>query len=225
MLNWRIDPSLLARHVPSGTALDTFDDAHWVSLVGFLFLDTRVLGIPIPFHRDFEEINLRFYVRRTVGSEVRRGVCFIRELVPRGAIALTARLAYNEPYRTLPMSHMFVPSRSASPESVMYAWRDGGVWHRMIAQASGAPAVATPGSHEEFITEHFWGYTRQRDGGTVEYRVTHPSWRVRPLPIAMIHGDPATTYGESFGAVLARKPDTAVLADGSTIAVHVPTRI
>ena len=225
MLNWRVDPSLLASHVPAGTTLDTFDGAHWISLVGFRFLDTRVLGIPIPFHRNFDEINLRFYVRRTVGSEVRRGVCFIRELVPRSAIALTARLAYNEPYRALPMTHMFVPAGSPNPDSVMYTWRDGGAWHQVIAKAAGAPAVAAPESHEEFITEHFWGYTRQRDGGTVEYRVTHPTWRVRQVPIALVHGDPAITYGESFGSILAGKPDTALLADGSAIAVHLPVRI
>lgn len=224
MLNWRVNPTQLAPHVPSGTTLDTFDGAHWVSLVGFLFVDTRVLGIPIPFHRDFEEINLRFYVRRTVGEEVRRGVCFIRELVPRRAIALTARLSYNEPYRAVPMRHELRPAGASHPHSVIYGWRDGGRWHEISAEAAGAPAIATPGSHEQFITEHFWGYTRQRDGGSIEYRVIHPAWRVRQLSGSQVLGDPKITYGQAFGSILARPPDTALLADGSAIAVHLPTR-
>ena len=239
MLNWRIDPDLLAPLVPAGTALDTRDDAHHVSLVGFLFLRTRLLGVPIPFHRDFEEINLRFYVRRTVGHEVRRGVCFIRELVPRRAIALTARLAYNEPYAAVPMTHRIEPGVRApesagdaptdrapvGPSRVEYAWRMNGAWSRIGGQPSGAGVPVVPGSHEEFITEHYWGYTRQRDGGTVEYRVVHAPWTVRPVARPIIEGDLPATYGSELGALLRRAPDSALLADGSPVEVHRPSRI
>jgi len=105
MLNYRVEPALLEPLVPCGTTLDRWQGATYVSLVGFLFRDTRVLGAPIPLHRDFEEVNLRFYVSREVDGEMRRGVTFIREIVPRLAIATVARLAYNEPYVTLPMRH------------------------------------------------------------------------------------------------------------------------
>ena len=105
MLNYRVDAALLEPFVPHGTTLDDWQGTTYVSLVGFLFRDTRVLGVPIPLHRDFEEVNLRFYVRREADGEVRRGVTFIKEIVPRPAIATVARLAYNEPYVALPMRH------------------------------------------------------------------------------------------------------------------------
>src|SRR6476620_1797845 len=107
MLNYHVDPGVLHPLVPRGTELDTFAGQTFVSLVGFLFANTRVLGMPIPAHRTFEEVNLRFYVRRRVGSETRRAVTFIKELVPRPLIAKLARLAYNEPYRSAPMRHTF----------------------------------------------------------------------------------------------------------------------
>ena len=224
MLNWRVERDLLAPLVPAGTTLDPWQGAHWISLVGFLFLRTRVLGLPVPFHRNFEEINLRFYVRRTVETDVRRGVCFIRELVPRRAIAITARLAYNEPYMAVPMRHRVSPGVAVeSADLVEYGWRMRGRWHRIEARPNGAAALPAPGSHEEFITEHYWGYTRQRDGGTVEYHVVHPQWRVRPVETPVIDADLVATYGRGFG-VLARKPDSALVADGSPIAVHSAVR-
>ena len=226
MLNWRVDPVLLAPLVPAGTTLDTWQGAHYVSLVGFLFLRTRVLGIAIPFHRDFEEVNLRFYVRRTLGTEVRRGVCFVRELVPRAGIAVTARLAYNEPYVVVPMTHRVEPAVEASnPERVEFAWRMGRAWTRIDARPTGVAAPVVPGSHEEFITEHYWGYTRQRDGGTVEYHVVHAPWKVRHIPAPVVDGDLAATYGPAFGALLEHAPESALLANGSPVAVHRPSRV
>src|SRR6185503_10439864 len=96
MLNYEVDPSVLHPLVPRGTELDTWHGRTYASVVGFLFLDTRVLGLAIPFHRDFEEVNLRFYVRRREAEAWRRGVVFIKEIVPRWAIATVARVAYNE---------------------------------------------------------------------------------------------------------------------------------
>lgn len=225
MLNWRVTPELLGPHVPAGTTLDTWQGAHYVSLVGFLFRDTRVLGVPIPFHRDFEEINLRFYVRRRVADEVRRGVCFLRELVPRRAIAWTARATYNEPYRAVPMWHRMVGKDAEPPTRVEYAWRDGSEWNRIVAEPTGPWRPLAAGSHEEFITEHYWGYTRQRNGDTIEYRVTHPAWRTRALSSHAIDGDLARTYGSVFQGIMAQAPESALIADGSAIAVHWPSRI
>jgi uncharacterized protein YqjF (DUF2071 family) len=87
MLNYEVDQSLLLPFVPSGTTLDQWEGKTYVSLVGFRFLKTRVLGLPVPFHTNFDEVNLRFYVRRRIAGDVRRGVVFIREIVPRWAIA------------------------------------------------------------------------------------------------------------------------------------------
>ena len=105
MLNFAVDPKILQPLVPTETELDFHEEKTFVSVVGFLFLDTRIIGLPIPLHRDFEEVNLRFYVRRKSANEWRRGVVFVRELVPRRAIALVARTFYGEPYLALPMRH------------------------------------------------------------------------------------------------------------------------
>jgi uncharacterized protein len=224
MLNYRVDAALLEPFVPRGTTLDLWQGAAYVSLVGFLFRDTRVLGVPIPLHRDFEEVNLRFYVRREVGGEVRRGVTFIREIVPRPAIAIVARLTYNEPYVALPMRHTIAEQANddSAPGTVRYEWRQRTGWSAITVEAHGIAASLEAGSEAEFITEHYWGYTRQRDGGTVEYHVTHPRWRTWPVSAAAAHGNLAELYGAELGAVLQRPPDSAFLAEGSTIAVHRP---
>ena len=157
MLNYQVDPSLLAPFVPPGTELDFWGGKAFVSLAGFLFLNTRIRCIPVPFHRNFEEVNLRFYVRRKSGGEWRRGVVFIKELVPRLAIAWTAKILYNENYAALPMSHRIEESQSEA-KSVVYSWRFRGRENSMtlITQCVAQPLGA--GSEQEFITEHYWGY-------------------------------------------------------------------
>ena len=226
MLNWRVDPALLRARVPRGTELDTWQGHCYVSLVGFCFLGTRVLGVGVPLHRDFEEVNLRFYVRREVGGEVRRGVTFVRELVPRAAIAAIARLAYNEPYRALAMSNRIVhPVAINPPTRVEFRWRRWGRWSGLSAAGGGPASVPRAGTEAEFITEHYWGYTRQRFGGTIEYRVSHPRWRVWPARDAALEGEVGGLYGRELGAALAAPPDSAFIADGSPVTVYRPTTI
>src|SRR3984893_14226854 len=104
MLNYVIDPAIIAPLVPPGTELDFENGETFVSVVGFLFLDSRLLGLPVPLHRDFEEVSLRFYVRKESADPGRRGVVFVRELVPKRAIAVIARTFYGEPYFALPMN-------------------------------------------------------------------------------------------------------------------------
>ena len=162
MLNYELDPALLAPYVPAGTELDRFDGRAYVSLVGFRFLSTKILGIPIRFLRNFDEVNLRFYVRCCVDGVVKRGVVFIQEIVPRRAIAVVARLAYNENYRCLPMSHQI--SFEAGALRVEYAWRLGSIWNRLQVRAAGEPRAMPDGSAEQFIAEHYWGYSAQPRG-------------------------------------------------------------
>ena len=217
MLNYRVDEKLLQPYVPAGTELDTHDGACYASVVAFQFVGTRVLGIPIPFHRDFTELNLRFYVRRTVNGPPRRGVVFIREVVPRRAIALIARIVYNEPYVTLPM-------RSVVAGDVRHEWKLGGRWHSVTAVPGGTDTAPLPGSHEEFITDHEWGYTRQRDGGTIEYRVQHDLWPVRRATNVRIDADFSGLYGSTLGAALT-EPVTAFVVEGSPVTVGKPVRV
>src|SRR6266852_8480137 len=162
MLNYEIDSSVLALFVPTGTELDLWKGKVLVSVVGFLFLKTRVFGIPIPFHRDFEEVNLRIYVRRKAEDGWRRGVVFIKEIVPRAAIAFTARRLYNEPYIALPMANR-IEAESGSVESVEYSWRFGRRQNSLKLTTRGESQLLPKGSEAEFITEHYWGYNAQPD--------------------------------------------------------------
>jgi uncharacterized protein YqjF (DUF2071 family) len=147
MANYEVDPGLLASRVPPGTELDLQDGRCFVSLVGFMFLDTRVLGFLIPFHINFEEVNLRFYIKREVDGEVRRAVCFVKEIVPRLAIATVARVMYGEPYEYWSMSH------ERTPDQVAYAWSKGDAQNRLAVTIVKNMGVPSSGSHGEFIID------------------------------------------------------------------------
>jgi uncharacterized protein YqjF (DUF2071 family) len=223
MLNYAVDPAVLLRLVPRGTELDAWGERTYVSVVGFMFLDTRVLGVPIPLHRDFEEVNLRFYVRRRGPEGWRRGVVFVKEIVPRPTIATVARVLYNEPYVALPMRHRVeIGPQGGTAE---YGWRLRGRWCALRATVRGAPRPLAAGSEEEFITEHYWGYTARRDGGTAEYRVEHPAWRVWRAESAALDADVAALYGPRFADALSAPPLSALVAEGSPIVVRRGRRI
>jgi hypothetical protein len=217
MLNFVVDPRLLASLVPPATEIDFENSETFLSVVGFLFLDTRVLGLPLPLHRDFEEVNLRFYVRRKSADTWRRGVVFIRELVPRRAIATVARVFYGENYVALPMKHQI--DHVDLKLSVDYSWRRGSKWESLSMRASGEPQSIPAGSHAEFITEHYWGYTCVR-AGCSEYRVEHPRWKVWNAENFEFSADVAELYGQQFVEPLTAPPRSAFIADGSPITVE-----
>lgn len=225
MLNHEIDPSVLSPLVPRGTELDRWEGAAYVSVVGFRFLSTRVLGLRVPGHADFEEVNLRFYVRRSEGADSRRGVVFIRELVPRGAIAWAARAMYNEPYRSLPMRHTIERRTDGTPRDVRYEWCRAERWEGLGVRVEGESKPLAPGTEAEFITEHYWGYTARRDGSTHEYRVQHPSWSVWPARDARFVCDVEALYGPAFAEALRGPPASAFVADGSTVSVMPGSRL
>ena len=212
MLNYAVHQSLLKSLVPTGTELDTFEGKTYISLVGFEFNRTRVLGFAVPFHQNFEEVNLRFYVRR--GSK--RGVVFIRELVPRYAVAAIARWAFNENYSCVPMSHRIEAGTAE------YTWSDGCV---MRIETQGESFLPAEGSLSQFITEHYWGYAAQKGGGCLEYEVQHSPWSVWNAKSASFSGDVDGLYGREFAEVLKREPDSAFLAEGSAVTVFKGNRI
>jgi uncharacterized protein YqjF (DUF2071 family) len=218
MLNYEVEASLLLPFVPGGTELDHWNGKIFVSLVGFRFLKTRVLGLTIPFHANFDEVNLRFYVRRQQGSEVRRGVVFIREIVPRRMIAFVARTFYHENYVALPMAHE-IRSVGNSGLTVAYRWQSGDAWNAIRLEVQGDPEFVQENSEEQFITEHYWGYATQPDGGCVEYRVTHPAWSMWTARRAEFEGDVKGLYGCDMAAVLKGTPTSAFLAEGSAVTV------
>jgi uncharacterized protein YqjF (DUF2071 family) len=229
LINWRIQPELLTPHVPTGTELDNWNGAYYVSLVGFRFLDTRVLGMPVPLHSDFQEVNLRTYTRRRIENEIRRGVTFLRELVSRPVIAASARLTFNEPYHVVDMEETIVRPYADQPPSVEYRWRWKEEWCGLRAVPEGLPAVPAPESEEDFITQKPWGFTTQRDDGTVEYHVEHPRWRVWQVSDARVYGsvsespDPALNL--IWSTVFGSEPHSAFFAEGSAITIYQPERI
>lgn len=222
MLNYEVDPALLAELVPRGTVLDFWAGRTFVSMVAFRFLDTRVLGVPIPFHRDFDEVNLRFYVRRRAADgEERRGVVFVSEIVPRRAIAWVARRFYNENYRALPMRHTHsLPTVDQEEGRVEHRWLHRGSWNRLSAGISGEPRLAPEDSEAAFITEHYWGYSAQTDGSTIEYQVEHPSWRVWAATRSELECDVKELYGGRFVETLSALPTSAFVAEGSPVIVR-----
>ncbi len=227
MLNYTIDPALLQPLLPPGTELDLFNNTAYVSMVGFRFLRTKVLGVGIPWHRDFEEVNLRFYVRRRAADGWRRGVAFVAELVPRRAIAFVARKLYGEPYTALPMGHRI--EHTASSIHVEYRWQRGGKWESLGVLGRGEPQSLRAGSHEEFIAEHYWGYTAGYQGtrlrvaggdGCSEYQVEHPPWRIWSGTESYLHADVLALYGELFVEALSVRPVSTFIADGSAVTVR-----
>ncbi len=221
MLNYSVEPGLLEPFVPAGTELDSFEGRTYASLVGFQFNDTLVAGFAIPFHRSFEEVNLRFYVRR--GEK--RGVVFIRELVPKTAIAAVARFFYGEKYSSVPMGHRMVAGSGKHAVEAEYSWGSGAKRCAIRMETVGDGYLPSDGSLGQFITEHYWGYAAQSDGGCVEYEVQHPRWTVREAGQASFTGEGARYYGADFAKVLVRPPDSAFLAEGSAVTVFRGARI
>ena len=214
MTNYEVDPALLAPRLPAGTRLDLHEGKCFVSLVGFMFLNTRVLRIPVPYHINFEEVNLRFYVTRETGGEIRRGVVFVKEIVPRYAIAQVARTLYGEPYECWDMSN------ARSGDSIGYSWSNRKCSNNLSVRRGESLGVPEPDSHEEFIIEHYWGYTKRGSTRTDEYKVEHPKWELFAAEDARIDVDFECTYGREFSFLSNQKPYSVVLGNGSDIAVY-----
>jgi len=218
MLNYTVDPALLRRFVPAGTDLDQHAGRTHVSLIGFEFNKTHMFGCAVPFHQSFEEVNLRFYVRRGA----RRGVVFIRELVPKFSVTTVARFVYGENYSRVLMSHRI--ESDSGGIGAEFSWGAGGRRCSISAEIRGESYLPAEGSLSQFITEHYWGYA-VRAGKTVEYKVEHPQWMVRDAQTAEFSGNAGKYYGPDFARVLAGSPNSAFLAEGSAVTVFRGTAI
>jgi uncharacterized protein YqjF (DUF2071 family) len=216
--NYEVDPSLLSDYLPHGTELDLWNGKCYVSLVGFMFRNTKLLNFKIPFHVNFEEVNLRFYVKRLDTNVWKRGVVFIKEIVPKPALTFVANTVYNENYETLPMKHAW--SETDEERQVEYSWRKKAKWQTFSVQARKEAAEIEPGSKTEFITEHYWGYAKVSDSRTNEYEVTHPRWKVYDVLDYAIEVDFGEVYGAAFRFLNTQAPASVMLAEGSEITVE-----
>lgn len=218
LINYVIDPEVLYEYVPAGTAIDFWQGKCYLSLVGFMFKNTRLLGLKVPGHVDFEEVNLRFYVTYDNCQETRRGVVFIKEIVPRPALTWVANTVYREHYQTLPMQHEWGTFDEAL--KTQYAWKTQAGWNKITTVSEHDPIAIEPGSEEEFITEHYWGYSKVDANTTYEYEVTHPTWRHYPLHLHAMAVNFADTYGPRFAFLQGMEPASVILAEGSPITVE-----
>ena len=224
MAQYAVDPAILQPFLPPGTEVDLFQGQCIVSLVGFLFDRVRIKGILIPGYTRFEEVNLRFYVCRSEANGTpKRGVVFIREFVPRAAVTFIASTFYQEPYATVPMRHRI--ERRAGLLNVEYKWNDRGSWSSMSVEAALEPQSIVSGSMEEFITEHYWGYTKRSHNVTSQYEVEHPHWVTYPIHSHAINADFRALYGVAFASINSKQPDHILLAEGSAISVGSGTRL
>ncbi len=219
MANYEIEPALLENFVPKGVELDFHEGKCFVSLVAFMFLDTRVLGFHVPFHINFEEVNLRFYVKRETAGEIKRGVVFIKEIVPRFAIATVARLFYGEPYEAWRMRH------TRTENEMSYAWWKADFTNQIKVEIGENLGVPSENSHGEFIIEHYWGYTKRNANRTDEYKVEHSKWELFAADDYEIKTDFGRLYGAKFAFLNEAKPHSIFMAKGSEIAVYKGAKI
>ncbi len=215
--NYKIDKDHLTEYLPFGTELDFWEGNCFVSLVGFMFKNTKLLGIKVPFHVDFEEVNLRFYVKRFENGVLKRGVVFIKEIVPKKALTFVANTIYNENYETMPMTHNWI--EKADKREVEYSWKKAGVENSFKIEASLEAYEIQPNSVTEFITEHYWGYAKVNEERSNEYEVTHPRWNVYKVENYEINVDFGAVYNIDFEFLNSMKPHSVMLAEGSKITV------
>ena len=216
MANYIIDPKILSLYLPIRTELDFFKERTYVSLVGFMFQNTKVLGCKIPWHINFEEVNLRFYVRFKENNKWKRGVVFIKEIIPKIAITFIANNFYGEKYSAMRMKHYHREDTNGLLTG--YEWKFKR-WNKIEVLTDKKLIEMVEGSEEEFIAEHYFGYSRFNPHTSFEYEVKHPRWNIYPVTNYLIDCDFGGIYGNAFSFLENRKPDSVLMVDGSEITV------
>ncbi len=217
VINYEVDAAILHPYLPFGTELDLFEGKCYVSLIGFMFLNTKVKGIRFPGLCDFEEVNLRFYVRRIVNGEWRRGVVFIRELVPKKILAMVANLFYKEHYKAVPMSHQL--EKLNDKIKIKYWWKYADVVNSISVTTQPTKQGLLNGSEAHFILEHYYGYTKVSESKTYEYEVKHPVWEIYSVIDYLVDVNFEVNYGKDFSFLNNQSPCSVYVAEGSEISV------
>lgn len=224
MINYEVDPEILKPYLPAATKLDLWQGKALVSMVGFMFLNTKVLGIKWPGHVNFEEVNLRFYVQHFDGKVWKRGAVFISEIVPKHIIPIVANNIYNEHYSAMPMRNSML-KLSNIDTAFLYEWQFNKQWNQLGAVVGSQSQNIEKESEQEFIFEHYWGYNRLDDKKTIEYQVEHVSWKIRPVTKFTFKADIAGLYGKEFEPYLQQKPQSVFFAEGSEVVIRVAGKV
>ncbi len=217
MANYAVNPEVLLPYLPKGVELDFYEGKELVSLVGFMFKKTSLFGIPVPLMGTFEEVNLRFYVKRIDGDEIKRGVVFINETVPYKAVAWLANKLYKEHYIAIPTSNKI--QINAENQLINYGWKINQKWNEINITTAIDSNEMIPESMEEFIFEHYYGYTKISKEVSQEYRVNHPRWKVNKMLDYSINCDFQAMYGNDFTFLNSQEPQSVIFASGSEITV------
>jgi uncharacterized protein len=218
MANYIVPKELLLPYIPGKTELDFFEEKAYVSLVGFMFLNTRILGFSIPRHTNFEEVNLRFYVKYNDNGKWKRGTVFIKEIVPRLAISLVANFIYGESYSTMRMKHFHIQSHDQI--ETCYEWKYKNKWNKLAASSRKLSLPMRMNSEEEFIAEHYWGYTKYTENKTCEYEISHPRWEIFKVLNYTVDCDFTGIYGTEFSFLTGIKPSSVFMAKGSEVKIY-----
>ncbi len=218
MVNYIVDPQILKPYLPCKTELDDYNGRHYVSLVGFMFLNTRIMGVKIPFHINFPEVNLRFYVKYKENGQWKRGVVFVSEIVPRPAIAWVANTFFNEHYSYLPVR--YEERNEKGLLKLSYRWKSKNKWNSIHSEAGVKLLPILKDSEEEFIYEHYYGYSHAGKTKTNEYLVEHPQWDIHPVKSYKVDCDFEDLYGKQFAGLTVEKPCSVFLAGGSEVKVY-----
>jgi uncharacterized protein YqjF (DUF2071 family) len=216
MINYAMDPDVLKPLLPNGVELDYFEGKTYVSLVGFNFNKIRVLGVPLPM-RPLEGVTLRFYVKREVGNEVRRGVVHISEIIPSKMVALSANLLYRQRYKVRRATHQHI--FNPADKKVVYKWRINKKWNRICVQAMSDAICMKDNSMEEFIFDHYYGYTKLNGKRSLEYKVDHPRWMINYVKDFDLHCCFQNLFGDSFKILDKISPHSIMLAEGSDVSL------
>jgi len=217
MANYKVEAKILEKYVPPNTQLDSYNGNYYVSVIGFMFLDTRIKGIKIPFHINFEEVNLRFYVKYKDGEILKRGAVFISEIVSKPMIALIANTLFHEHYEILKTKHSW--EMYNDHQKISYHWKKKN-WYELSVLADLDAKKLISGSEEEFITEHYYGYTKAGKDKSLEYDVEHKQWEIYKVNEFTINADFEDLYGKDFAFLNDAKPNSVFLVEGSEVLIR-----
>ncbi|HSQ43902.1 MAG TPA: DUF2071 domain-containing protein [Ginsengibacter sp.] len=218
MANYVVPEELLHPYIPAATELDFYKGKTYISLVGFMFLNTRIRGFSVPYHVNFEEVNLRFYVKHNDRGSWKRGTVFIKEIVPKPAISFVANRLFKEKYSTMKMRHFHIEKPDVI--ETCYEWKYQNKWNKLMAACHKKSCPMRINSEEEFIAEHYWGYTKYDDTRTYEYEVEHPRWEIFPVSDYTIECDFKGIYGDKFSFLKEMKPSSVFMAKGSEVRIY-----
>lgn len=216
MANYQVDPAILKPFLPKGVELDLYKGKSYVSLVGFMFKNTSLFGIPIPLFGSFEEINLRFYVKKVEGNKIKKGVVFINETVPYKIVAQLANKLFKEHYIAIPTKHSI---HIGKYKQIQYDWKRKGIWNSIAVCSENEKYKIEPSTIEEFIFERYFGFTKINENTSQEYRINHPKWVTNKIHSVEINCDFEIMYGKPFAHLKDMTPDSVLLAEGSLVKV------